>query len=656
MADEANFTVRLVDKVTGKAKVVGKAFGRLDRIGQKSAKVAGKTWGALMGTKGGIGGARGKGGKFLKGQKGLLDKMFGKGSPIRKNAESTWKDIAGGNLAAMAVSKTLELGAAAVRATADMVTFGERSRLALNSLAKHGAKGTELFDLAQTLAVKYGNDVMETTENLQKLLASQFSPKLASSIIAMGADLRSIGGSADAAHRAVVAITQIKGTGKLQGDELMQLAEAGISLELVRGEIGKLMGGKSVEEVIKAQTAGKIDADTAIQGILNAVQKKTGESKLGEAGENFAKTTIEGMIGRGKALAQKAGLKITDAITGSINKFIGGKLNNFWDFLESPAGVATIESIGKTLDVVVGVVTSFGEAAAEGFGTVFDTLQPLLKSLGGGDGTTAVMVAKSIGKWIGFMAGVVAAAAIGVGVLAGGIMFLSGAIAEGATAAVEGLISGVGDIILWFDELEAKIRRFATDVWEGALSIGTAIVHGIAAGIAAVATAPIDAIKNVGSSMISGLKSVIDMHSPPGEFVDIGFASSNAVALGSNQGLGAVENAGFGLGTAHLAGLADGLGAKGNFSSPSFSAGFAPSTSFDFSNMAPTSFGTPVASSSGESAASAAPSGRGGRMPSISIPITIEGGGRDNEDLANLAGTSVRRELEAIFRQFELEG
>src|SRR5690606_14131649 len=290
-----------------------------------------------------------------------LDRAFG--TSLRKQtglageqAQAMWKHVAGGHLAAQAVARIAQTGAAAARSAWDFVNFGQRAELVVGQQGKHGATGPKLFELGRTLARKYGQDIQDTTKNLQKLLSAQFDPKLSTDIIKMGADLRAIGADAEATNSAVVAITQIKGAGRLMGQELLQLANAGISIELVRGEIGKLLGGKSIQEVIKLQESGQIDADTAIQGILNAVQKKTGSKKLGDAGAKFADTTIEGMLGRIEALGQDAALTITERIEAPLTKFVSGKAKRFSEWLESPAGTQAIEKLAGIFEKVIGIV------------------------------------------------------------------------------------------------------------------------------------------------------------------------------------------------------------------------------------------------------------------------------------------------------------
>lgn len=648
----ADFTVRLVDKVTGGSKSVRRSLGQLEKDAKKLGRSIG---GKLLGTKGGILGERGAGGKFKKGKQGLLDDLFGKKSDLRRGAADTWKSIAGGNLATQAINKTLEAGAAAVSATADYVMFGERARLALDQLgSKHGASGEKLFEHARTLAKRFGSDVVDTTENLQKLLGAQFSAKLATDIIKMGADLRTVGATAEDTKGAIRAISQIKGAGKLQGDELMQLAEAGISVDLVRKKIGEALGGKSVSEVIKLQEGGKIDADTAIAGILGAVKAQTGAKELGEAGAKWASSTIEGMLGRGKALAQDAGLKITERITGSLNKYVGGKLDKFWGFLESPEGVAMVDKIGGALDRVIGIGAALGEGAGAGFGAVMDAVGPLLDKLGGGDGTTAVQVAKSLGKVLGFAAAsavVLGAAAVAVG---GALYFVEGAIVEGSIAAFDSMVAGIGDVILWFDDLDAKIRRFATDVWDSAVGIGTAIVDGIVSGLESAIGAVGEAFSNLGSSMIGALKAAIDMHSPPGAFVDIGSASAGAVAIGSSAGESQVASAGWDLGSAHLGGTAAGMSGSSSWGGAASGASFDLPLTTTASSDLPTSYASPaMANAAGVAAASG---GGGVTVGQITVQVTVEGSGTsDPEQLGELVGSAVERRIDEYFRRFDLE-
>jgi tape measure domain-containing protein len=308
MAGKTRFTVELLDKVSKPARQIGRS---LDTIGSKGPALR-KSLGDSFGSIGVAGVAMGN-------------------------------VIADG--AVRAIGAIGELAGAAVSAVKDFTLFAQNSELAFNSLSKHGAAGAKLFDHARDLAQRFGMDVVDTTDNFKKLLAAQFDPRLATDIIKMGADLRTIGANADDVKGAVRAIGQIKGTGVLQGDELNQLANAQVSIDLIRQNIGKLMGGKSVGEVLKLQEAGKIDADTAIQGILAAVREKTGSKELGAAGDRFASSTLEGMAGRLKAQGQNLMVDLGRRLVPAVSRFATPLADRLSSFMANPKVQAGIDRL-----------------------------------------------------------------------------------------------------------------------------------------------------------------------------------------------------------------------------------------------------------------------------------------------------------------------
>lgn len=654
MADEAKFSVRLIDRVKVPARAVSKALGnvkaRVDGVSKVVGKVAKKDIRRF--TKQGT-----RTRKVLGTLGPQLDKTFGtslrKGTSVAgQRATAMWKQVAGGHLAAQAISRVASLGAAAAGAGWDFVAFGQRSELALNQLGKQGATGAKLFELGRTLAMKFGQDVEDTTVNLQKLLSAQFDARLATDIIKMGADLRAIGATAEDTSGAVRAITQIKGAGKLMGQELLQLANAGVSINLVREEIGKLMGGKSGAEVLKLQEAGQVDADTAIAGILNAVQAKTGSRHLGEAGAKFADTTIDGMLGRVKAVGQNAALEVTKRLEEPITKFVSGKARAFSEWLESPKGTETIERIGSVLEKVIGIFSAISDAAGDTFmvtmTAVGDALAPVFKALGG-EGQMATQVAQTLGKVLGFLAaGLVVAGGLVVG-LAAGVLFLGGAIVEGAIAAWDWMIAKIGDSILWFDDFKAKLK--AMSFGDIAMAIGKSIVRGIARGITSMVGLPLEAVESLGGAMVGKLKGVLGIASPSKVFAALGADTTSGFAIGIERGERSVQAAGHGLATAHLGGFSAGLTTGTGLGSPVASPGgfdLGGSTSaFDFGDLTSAAMPAPALDSSQVG---------GGRGPiRVDLHTEVHAGSGDADEIARLSARSSRRELEDFFRELDME-
>lgn len=92
---------------------------------------------------------------------------------------------------------------------------------------------------------------------------------------------------------ATLAITQIMNTGKVQGDELNQLDA--ISRAHFYESIGDLLG-KSKEDVIAMQNAGKLSADLGLYGIFEAIRRQTGaDDPLGTRSKEYG-NTLEGLM------------------------------------------------------------------------------------------------------------------------------------------------------------------------------------------------------------------------------------------------------------------------------------------------------------------------------------------------------------------------
>jgi tape measure domain-containing protein len=227
--------------------------------------------------------------------------------------------LAAGALAAAAAVGYLayQFGKASVEAAA----FGERSRLALTLLTGNASVASAEFDNVRREAQLLGLDVFDTQAGFQKLLAAQFEIGKARELLRMSADLQAIGASAEHTKRAIVAISQIKNTGYLQGDELNQLREAGVSTELVYEALGKRLG-KTTQQIISMQEKRQLGSNDVIESILEAVRKKTGSATTGDAGKAFAASTLTGMVGVFRARIQNAFVDIGDAILPGLQRLM----------------------------------------------------------------------------------------------------------------------------------------------------------------------------------------------------------------------------------------------------------------------------------------------------------------------------------------------
>jgi|GEM_PF-3300993 len=535
MAD-ASFTINLVNGITGKAEQATKSLGEIEGSLRKVDKAAGGLdWGKI------------------------------------KDGKSAVADLAGG-MKALGVAAGLAAAAVAAAAGVAIVKFGgaaieaagfaQKSKLALTQLTGSGEVAAQEFDAVRKSAADLGLDVDESVKSFQKLLAAQFSIGEAKGIIKMGADLRAIGASAENAQSAIVAITQIKSKGKLQGEELMQLQEAGVSGKLVNEALMKSTG-QDLAGVQKMMSAGKIDAETGVAAIIEAIKHKVGESELGEAGAKFAATTIAGFSGKlqgglrnamidiGTAV-EPAIVRITTLISGSIEKLTSsGKLQalsdalvmgfeRFAGFIESNwpaiegAVVGTIDAIISGVQGAVVVLQYLQDH--------WETISLTLKIVGG-----VLLAIAAVMATIWVVTNIVALAiVVAVLAVAAAIAYVANNIAAWWDTIVSGIANFIGVVVGAGGELYAAAVGWASN-----------LIDGLVNGITQFAQRARDVVANLGSSIAGAFTGILAINSPSKLFEDFGMFTVQGYVQGIEANDNAASVATAGLGTAAIDGISE---------------------------------------------------------------------------------------------------
>jgi tape measure domain-containing protein len=333
MSDSASFVVRLIDRVTRPSKAITASLGRitksLDRM-QKS-----KAFGALN---------------------SAADRALG------------WAKTAAVGIAAAGAA----IGAITVGMTVNMGRFAEKSRLAFRFLYGGAAAGEEAFQTSIRMSQQLGQDVEGVAGQFVKLRAAQFTLAESQEVFLLAADLKALTGDAEAATRAVTAITQIKAKGRLQAEELVgQLSEAGVSTTLVYDALGARLN-KTRDEVRALITAGKIDSDTGIAAIKEAVTKKIGAGKLGDFAKEQAQSTLGGALDRlinapklfflRVAETAKPAMKEIKASVESVIAMLGG--------FDTAAIGQFVSKVVSLLPVAIDLVRQFSAGFGEGFSEI----------------------------------------------------------------------------------------------------------------------------------------------------------------------------------------------------------------------------------------------------------------------------------------------
>lgn len=228
------------------------------------------------------------------------------------------------------------------------------------------------------------------------------------------------GANTDQANRAVVAITQVFGKGKLQSEELrQQLGEAmPATLKLLRDQFGVTQ--KKFDEMVKA---GKISGDDLIEAFT-----KIGESKKFIEGAADGATTLNGVWQQFKETLQtqlgEFFLKNAQQIKDSVNK-LGPSLSGLIT-AAGPIFLKLINGFGKLVDIFSKVVKWY------------QTLSPgtqdlILKIIAIGSALGPVVLI--LGSFLGAIAGIAAGIAA-IATPLGGIIIAVVALGAAITVAV----------------------------------------------------------------------------------------------------------------------------------------------------------------------------------------------------------------------------
>jgi tape measure domain-containing protein len=366
-------------------------------------------------------------------------------------------------LAGAALAAAAAVGALAyqVESTAhDSAIFAQNTELAFQQLAKHGVDGGKLFEHVRAEAQEFGLEVQDTTKQYTKFLALQFSPKEADKLLAMGADLRALGNDAEGVSGIFTAIGQIKSKGKLQGEELMQLSERGVSSKLVQEAIGEKLG-KTQAEVMKLQQAGKISSDVALPAIEMAINRKLQQKELGDTGKKFADTTIAGAEGKLKANWDNLWIGLGQRTEKSFGKLTGGLVGRLSAWVNSDDSTefmdnwgARIDRLNQGIDNAVSLAQRLGAGFDQGSRDA-EGITQLLDKLGGKGVNLddAATKAERLGRAIGFITSTV--------------MALGGAVESAGEAVWSGFIEPITSTV---SEVSDALGRVST-IWD-ATSIG----------------------------------------------------------------------------------------------------------------------------------------------------------------------------------------
>lgn len=356
MADSARFLLVLKDMFSGPAKQSTESLKKLEkqlgltrdkmgRLRQSNGRFATDAQRAQLG----ISGTSEK-------TKGLID--------LVTKADVKMVALAGAMLTLGSAYATMNrvVKTDTLRATLDVLTHG---------------RGAAAFEQISDMAVKFGLDIDDTAKSYANFLKLQFTPEQGKNMLKLGADMQALGATAEDVQGIFLTLGQIKSKGKLQAEELLQLAERGVSGKLVKEHIARLMG-VAESEVEKLQQGGKVSSDIGLQAIEAALNQKLGQSQAGESGQRFAENQLAGILNVWKSRGTRMFIGLSDKASGGLSSGLKKAGQVLDDFGKSEQGAKTIkflemafkgfgEMVERVLPLIVEIGTEFASFFAQGF-------------------------------------------------------------------------------------------------------------------------------------------------------------------------------------------------------------------------------------------------------------------------------------------------
>jgi len=371
MGERVELEVGFDDKFSGPSKRAGNAAEHLLHTMNRLARASGL--GGVFAT-----GPVSRFGSMLQSVKGRLGGFANAVGEFGKNAFSSLMSLAGpailGGIAAITAG-LLAMTAAFTKSVLSAGILRERATLALSKLSANGAMSMERL---KAISLATGTTIEDSFEGIAAFMRAGFNADESEHMFKRMQDLSAVGIGEEQRKRAVIAIGQIKSAGMLQGDELNQLAEAGVGKAQVITQIAKILG-KSNEEAAKlVLQGGKINSEVALKAIDMAMAEMAGGGPAGAAREEFLASTLAGAAERTKSLWSNALDDIAKAAAPAF-KEISQSVASISDALQSgdfQAAKYMIADIFSAAAPIVSSITKLIFAFAGGLGEVMGVTGP----------------------------------------------------------------------------------------------------------------------------------------------------------------------------------------------------------------------------------------------------------------------------------------
>jgi tape measure domain-containing protein len=493
VAKGVKFDIELVDKVTATLRKINKELG----IGltQKLMRLpgAGKAFNAIA-TSAGLAKA---------GMGGMAKVMSSVVAPV-----------------AAIGAASVGLGVVGAKWAGDAISFKENSLIAFKALTGSQSSAQQAWKLAVDFAAKTPLETNEVISAFQKLLAAGYKVAELPTIMAGVGDIGALYGT-EKMDQAIGALQKIMMQGKLTGESVQMLGDAGINTGDVYKNLGKLLGVTSQQAQAMSSSGAIKDARTGVMAALMTINEIGGNTGrlLGSAMDEKSQA-LEGLL---SSLSSRPFDIISAANTSGSLQGVKGFISKVTDLLDPVSGsvgssvVALIEKMSGAFGKLFG-----GASKGNGLESVLlsvvrtiDTLFTGVMKVGTAFGSAFFDVRKTIGD-VGSARGSIDALATSLAFVAKGFGWMWGAIS--IVLEVIGLIP---------DAIGMAVK----DVYK----FGGMIVDGLWQGLKGAWATLIENVKSLTDMLPMAVKKTLGIASPSKVMAELGVYTGQGFTQGVNQ-------------------------------------------------------------------------------------------------------------------------
>jgi tape measure domain-containing protein len=479
--------------------------------------------------------------------------------------------LGGAAAGVLAIAGSLGVAFAGVAATIgrsviEMVRFRESAVVTLGTLMRApgegrgaiGRVGGAAFRQTQAIARLTPGNERDVIGARTQLAAGGFRGADEERVLAASLDVGALNpNDSTAQSRFVRALSQIRGRGKLQAEELNQLGELGVGRGDVFAAIARQRGmtGTATENQRRIEgmmQRGQITGEEGTNAALSAVQGMTGERLGGFARlqggtlSGSLSNLEESIFGLVTGINQLENLPGVRAFSRSISA-IGNALNGSSEAgqkLQRSVGLLISEAAGMFAGVftparIEGFVTTLanvlppmfeamklvGGAFVQGLGRALGPLIDRMSSFSSDDSQQLLAFALSLADAFGYLVGVSVQVVAGIAALGAGITVI------GAEAL---------RWVQWFLGLPAQFGTLATQGW---MTLGSQMVDGLVGGLTSGAARVGDAVRGLASNAITTARETLGIASPSRVFAEIGGYTAEGYERGIRGGTAGAQDA-----------------------------------------------------------------------------------------------------------------